>query len=122
MLIGTKKWLNIESIHKHYTTNELLKMCHHEYDSQKNESLNTNVATYAPKNKTFCTTKSLEDRICLVVIFDSIGYSKGVHRIISKMTGHKTDLPLVVAQWLTIQDQAAERTKNYRQKISTKKR
>jgi len=46
-----------------YTADEMLKMCHHPFDSQKNESLNHKIATVAPKTKMFCGTLSLSDQI-----------------------------------------------------------
>lgn len=122
IIIGTDKWNQIKEVHEYYTTNDLLRMCHHPYDSQKNESLNTRVATYAPKTKTFCTTKSLEDRVDLVIIIDSIGYSDGVGRIINKVAGRNVAMPAVVSTWLVQQDRSAKWKKEYQEKTTTKKR
>lgn len=41
IIVGTEKWNQIKAVHEQYTTNDILKMCHHPFDSQKNESLNT---------------------------------------------------------------------------------
>lgn len=121
VLIGTVKWHNLEKVHKKYTTNDMLQMCHHEFDSQKNESLNTRIATYAPKNKTFSYTKSLEDRIDLVIIIDSIGYSSGITRIITRLTGRTATLSPVQRLWLANQDKLDLRKKQYKSMTSTKK-
>jgi len=122
ILMGTTKWENLLKVHKQYTTDEMLRMVHHPYDSQKNESLNQKVATFAPKNKTFCTTMSLADRIALVVVTDSVGYSTGISRIISRITGRTAALSPVVRIWLTSQDKNANRKKEYQEKTTTKRR
>ena len=36
-----------------YITHDMMRMLHHEYDTQKNEALNNSVASYAPKSKTY---------------------------------------------------------------------
>lgn len=102
----------------------MLKLCHHQFDSQKNESLNTKVVTVAPKMKTFCTTKSLEDRFNLVVILDSIGQEADISRVITELTGRSavSCLSPIVRQWLNKQDRMSERKKQYRNKPETKKK
>eukprot|EP00957_Ditylum_brightwellii_P163220 12428438-Ditylum_brightwellii.AAC.1 len=36
-----------------FTSSEHLEACHHKYDTQLNEGLNTNAAIIAPKHKTY---------------------------------------------------------------------
>jgi len=73
LIIGTQRWNNLKSVFDTYTTDEMLRMTYHPFDSQKNESLNTKIAVVAPKTKTFCSTMSLSDCVAFVVITDSIG-------------------------------------------------
>ena len=63
------------------------------------------MATVAPKDKTFSTTKSLEDRAGYVAIIDSLGYNMGIRRILDQVTGRKDyKLPSQFEQWLLIKD------------------
>ena len=48
-----------------YTTVNNLKMLDHNKDTCLNEALNTSVAAFAPKNKCFSGTNSLEARVCM---------------------------------------------------------
>lgn len=123
VLIGTKKWKHLKEIHDKYTTADMLKMCHHLFDSQKNESLNQRMTTIAPKNKTFCTMMSLADCVFWVIIVDSIGYDAGLHRVLSKLTGcPTTQLSPTLHLWLRKKDDAATKKKQHQQKTETKKR
>lgn len=87
----------------------MLKQAYHQYNSQKNESINQLIATVAPKNKTFSKTKSLEDRINLVIILDSIGYELGVERLFDALAGEKNTLLEVMEGWLQCKDVRKEK-------------
>ena len=50
-----------------YTTEEALAQCLHNYDTQKNESLNIMIAKYAPKNKNYSKSVSLLTRVYVAV-------------------------------------------------------
>jgi len=81
----------------------------------------------APKNRTFCTTCSLHDRLALVAILDSCGYCEGLLRVINKMTGvgqlmSNRSLPRVTAQWMELVDGRKKYERQYRQKTTTKSR
>ena len=52
----------------------MLAQCIHEYDTQKNEGINTCVAKYAPKNKTYCKSISLETRVKVAAGIYIVGY------------------------------------------------
>ena len=39
---------------------DMLKMLWHEYDTNVNEAMNRSVSSFAPKDRTFCRTMSLE--------------------------------------------------------------
>ena len=77
-----------KKIHERFTTPENLKMMHHEFDSQKNESLNKSSTTVAPKNMVFSKTNSLHDRIALVVNYDSLGYHETFSCIFQHLTNN----------------------------------
>lgn len=47
----------------------------HRHDTQINESLNNSISWFAPKNKTFCRSKSLSCRVHLAVGIQLVGYA-----------------------------------------------
>ena len=51
---------------------------YHDFDTQKNESMNNKIARMCPKHSTLSKTMVLSDRVSWVVIEDSIGGAKGV--------------------------------------------
>jgi hypothetical protein len=96
---------------------------HHPYNSQKNESVHNRVAKVAPKTTTLCTTFTLNDRIALVVIIDSVGYEAGVTRIFQKLCGVAStsfNFPTEMQIWMHNADRDAAYTKQYQQKIEVK--
>jgi hypothetical protein len=122
---GTKKWKNIESVHTTYTTKERLLETFHTYDSQKNEAFNKRVTAMAPKDRNFCFTKSLSDRIALCVIIDSVGYSAGISRVVQSLCGvlgRTLALPPATQQYLHRKDRACAGKTEHQQKIETKKK
>jgi hypothetical protein len=123
VLKGTTKWKNIEEVYNEYQTTDNLKMCHHPYDSQKNESLNQKITMVAPETTCFSRTMSLYDRICLIVVLDSIGCTEGIRMILSKLTRRsKVNLSTPCAVWLAKKDRRVEWEKAYRNKPEMKKR
>ena len=44
---------------------DMLKQLWHEWDTQKNEAMNTSVAALAPKNKTYSMSDSLATRVAI---------------------------------------------------------
>ena len=46
-------YANITTVYAPYITKEMLVMLHHNNDMQMNEAINTSVAKYAPKGKTY---------------------------------------------------------------------
>ena len=56
-----------------FTTQERLDEVGHGMDAQANESLNNTIAWKAPKGKTYCGSKSLENRVCIAVSTHLIG-------------------------------------------------
>ena len=68
----------LQELYKPYLSKESLWQCYHGDDTNKNESLNRKCTAVAPKNKYLSGTKSLDDRIRLVVVLDSVGYVVGL--------------------------------------------
>ena len=64
-----------------YLTRERLMELHHNFHTQKNESMNQSVSSYAPKTKTYSKTKSLEARVCLAAAIEIAGYHEVWKRI-----------------------------------------
>ena len=64
----------IKSIYEKYVTSEMLAMLNHPYDTQKNESMNASVAAYAPKNKTYGFTESIDARVAIAAATQIVGY------------------------------------------------
>jgi len=123
LIIRTQRWNNLKSVFDTYTTDEMLRMTYHPFDSQKNESLNTKIAAVAPKTKTFCSTMSLSDRVAFVVITDSIGYEAGISRILSKLAGEEAPtIPTTLQVWMRQADAETRRRKVHRDKPETKKK
>ena len=57
-----------------YISEEILEQCIHEYNKQKNEGMNTCVAKYTPKNKTYCKSILLEARVKVAAGIYMVGY------------------------------------------------
>ena len=69
-----KLYKQMKKIWKKLTTEDRLKECMHPYDSQINESMNTSVAKYARKGRTYCTTMSLTNRVMISLGVQNLGY------------------------------------------------
>ena len=75
----------LRDIHDKLTSVEKLKQIHHQYNTQKNESMNRAIAKQAPKNVTFCKSLSLKGRVSFVVSVSAIGYEATVERLCTKL-------------------------------------
>ena len=53
-----------------------LKMLWHEYDTNVNEAMNRSVSSFAPKDRIFCRTMSLETRISIAAGVQICGHYK----------------------------------------------
>jgi hypothetical protein len=90
--LDSKTYKAVESVFTPYLTEDHLYQCYHGTDTNKNESLNRKCSATAPKDRYFSGTKTLCDRFNFVIIHDSIGYVKGMIRLLNKLGMH---LPLV---------------------------
>ena len=57
-----------------YLDDDKLRMLAHPWSTQRNEALNNSVASYAPKNKSFCRTTSLKTRVGIASAVMVLGY------------------------------------------------
>jgi hypothetical protein len=119
----TMKFVNIAKVWSTYAADEYLKQTHHPYDSQKVESCHIKVATVAPKSKCFSKTMSLNDRVALVVVVDSVGYDAGISRILCKICGTQAPvIPPVTQTFLANNDRKAKRLAAYNARPDVKKK
>jgi hypothetical protein len=72
-------------IHERFSTPTMLEMIHHPFNSQKNEALNKSVTKVAPKDKTFCGSMALQDRVAWVVLTDSVGKAKAYTMLLQEL-------------------------------------
>ena len=56
-----------------YASEEKLMELHHNYTTQGNEAMNTSIASYAPKTKTYSTTMSLHNRVKMAAAIQIVG-------------------------------------------------
>ena len=61
---------NIATAYAPYITEKMLVMLHHNNNTQMNESMNTSVAKYSPKGKTY---SSLQIRVAIVAGVHNVG-------------------------------------------------
>ena len=57
-----------------FITYAKMKMLDHDHDTSLNEALNNSVMSFAPKNKCFSGTKSLEARVCIAMGINIVGH------------------------------------------------
>jgi hypothetical protein len=120
---GEAKFQSLKKVFYTYNTPHYLAQMHHTYDSQKNEALNQRVAKVAPKNRTFCKTRSLQDRIALVVVIDSVGFEVGITRIMQKLYGAAAlSFPIVTQLWMHTADRMARQNKERQELPENKKK
>ena len=68
-----------------YLTDTNLCMLSHPWSTQKNEAMNTSVASYAPKSKNFAGTISLKTRVGIAAGVQSLGYLKFWTRVFDEL-------------------------------------
>jgi hypothetical protein len=68
-----------------FITLERLKEVAHGMDTQVNESFNNTASWFAPKNKVYCGTSSLTNRICVALGVNSLGLLAYFKRLFAKL-------------------------------------
>ena len=59
---------------KTYITPDMMKQLNHPHSTNPNESMNTSVAAFAPKGKTYSLTASLDTRVAIAGAIQVVGY------------------------------------------------
>ena len=75
----------LQSIMARFTTLEALKEVGHNMDTCANESFNNTVSWLAPKNKVYCGTNSLKNRICIALGISTLGTMKYYQGLFQRM-------------------------------------
>lgn len=68
-----------------FITLERLKEVAHGMDTQVNESFNNTASWFAPKNKVYCGSRSLSNRISLAVGINTLGLLQYFKRLYKKL-------------------------------------
>ena len=75
----------LEELIERFVTPEALEDLCHGMDTQVNESLNNTIAWFAPKNKSYCSSLSLTNRICIALGINSVGFIAYYRRLLMKL-------------------------------------
>ena len=100
-----------------YLTTEALQMCYHPFCTQKNESLNRKSTATAPKDRFYGGTKTLSDRLRMVVIEDTLGYVEAINRVLGHLGIAAFD---TLTEWSRRKDSVANRQMLCREKKENK--
>ena len=68
-----------------FITAEALQQVAHGMDTQVNESLNNTMTWFAPKNKVYCSTWSLTNRLSIGISINSIGFMAYYRRLFNQL-------------------------------------
>ena len=71
-----KLYLEIMEEYERFITHPMLLMLNHPYSTQKNEAMNTSIASLAPKIKHYCTTNVLLTRVGIAAACQIIGHAQ----------------------------------------------
>ena len=96
-----------------------MKMCHHPWDTQLNESLNQSISSYAPKNRNYSKSKSLENRVALVVGIHNLGPVDFFSKMFVAMG---MQIGVKLSHWLHARQLGFEYQRKYQRKTGTKRR
>ena len=89
-----------------YFTSESLSDINHSYNTQKNESLNSVIATLAPKHKNYASSTSLEGRVSLAILITDVGYHATLVRLYSHLN---IDMSSAVFEWSQDLDERSDK-------------
>jgi hypothetical protein len=110
----------LQELYAPYLTEEALYQCYHAHDTNKNESLNRKCTAVAPKDRYLSGTMSLKDRICLVVVTDSVGYVEAFRRLLLALGLHLELISPVLEEWCRRIDQRQTKAGTWRKKPEVK--
>jgi len=79
-----KMFKQLEQALLRFKEKSMVKDCLHQNNTQMNESLNLRISKYAPKNKHFGASTSLDTRISTVVAVVNMGYTEFYNTLIDQ--------------------------------------
>ena len=91
----------------------------HPYNTQRNESLNSFIAWFAPKHRTYSRSMSLENRISIAVGITIFGYFGFWTRVYDQLC---IPMPLSTKRWLEKRQEKRERDTRKSRTVESKKR
>ena len=80
-----KLYIIMKDIYDEFITEDRLEESRHGFTTQANESFNTTIASYAPKNKTYSMTMSLKIRIHIVLGIKNYGNFQYWEKVFNKL-------------------------------------
>ena len=107
----------IEAIMEKYITQERLADMAHGMDTNANESFNNTVSWFAPKNKVYCGSRSLWNRVAIAIGIQSLGYEEYYKRLFKKLGIQVT---ANVLHFLKVKNH--QRSKRLRKQLSPEKK
>lgn len=108
----------IQKVYERFVTPDMLRQVFHTFSTQKNESLNKEIATVAPKDKTFSLTKSLSDRVDFVVVRGTIGNLATVQEVCDQLG---MQVPTMTEEFLRREDRRRSYIGSYFKKPAVKR-
>jgi hypothetical protein len=113
-----KLYTVFNNITTRFITLDRLKEVAHGMDTQINESFNNTASWFAPKNKVYCGSQSLANRLSLAVGIQSIGIHQYFARLFRML---RIAMPPNVAHFLAVKQNIREKRHDKRQLKETKK-
>lgn len=83
--VDAKLYVKLKRIVDRFITLERLREVAHGMDTNVNESFNNTVSWFAPKNRVFCGTGSLANRLAMAVGINSVGFLAYFTRLYAKL-------------------------------------
>jgi hypothetical protein len=80
-----KLYHKLQDILSRFVSLERLKEVAHGMDTNVNESINNTVSYFAPKNRVYCKTRSLQNRVAFAVGVTSLGFSEYFLRLFKEL-------------------------------------
>ena len=108
----------LHDIVSRFIEHDRLKESAHGMDTNVNESLNNTISYLAPKNRVFCSTRSLENRVAIVVGITSIGFESFFCKVFDRLA---IATILYVLHWLKHKDKLRIYRITNRKQTSTKR-
>jgi len=113
-------YLEAKAVHEQFTTDENLEMLNHEFDSKKMKQW-TRPLPRLLQNMVFSKSKSLSDRLCLVIAYNSLGYYEMMNCILQSLTENPNyELDPLIKSWDMQLDKEREQKKKWQQSVASK--